>query len=263
MYGLKIEDLSILLVEPSSAQSKIIIAELKRAGVGSVEGVQSISTALGRLREYQPDLVISSMYFPEGTGTDLVIRMRSDPMLESLPFMLISSEDKFEYLDPIKQAGVVAILPKPFNGDDLKRALISTLDYLEGDDLELDNFDVREVRILLVDDSAMARKHISRVLRNLGASIIVEAHDGKEAIELLQDREFDLVVTDYNMPVMDGEELLKYIRTQSSQSYVPVIMVTSEQNQSTLSSIQQQGVSAMCDKPFDTSHVKGLLKQLL
>lgn len=263
MYGLKIEDLSILLVEPSLAQSKIITAELKRAGVRSIESVQGISAALGRLQEYMPDLVISAMYFPEGTGTDFVSRMRADPRLEALPFMLVSSEDKFEYLDPIKQAGVVAILPKPFNGDDLRRALISTLDYLEGDDLELDNFDIRELRILLVDDSALARKHIGRVLGNLGAAKIVEAQDGKEAIELLQQREFDLVVTDYNMPVMDGEELLKYIRTESSQSYVPVIMVTSEKNQATLSSIQQQGVSAMCDKPFDTSHVKGLLQQLL
>lgn len=263
MHGLKIEDLSILLVEPSLAQSKIILSELREAGVCAVEVCQSITSALGRLKEYLPDLVISSMYFPEGTGTDLVTSMRKDPHLEALPFMLVSSEEKFEYLDPIKQAGVVAILPKPFDGEDLKRALISTLDYLEGEDIELDSFDIQDVRILLVDDSPLARKHIGRVLGNLGAAKIVEAKDGKEAIGLLQEREFDLVVTDYNMPVMDGEELLKYIRTQSSQSYVPVIMVTSEKNQATLSSIKQQGVSAMCDKPFDTTHVKSLLRRLL
>jgi two-component system chemotaxis response regulator CheY len=263
MHELKIEDLSILMVEPSLAQSKIIISRLKEAGVKSVENCHSISSALERLNGFLPDLVVSAMYFPEGTGTDLVTAMRSDPRLETIPFMLVSSEEKFEYLDPIKQAGVVAILPKPFDGADLKKALISTLDFIEQDDLELDNFDIRDVRILLVDDSNMARRHIGRVLANLGAVRITEAANGRDAIELMQNNEFDLVVTDYNMPVLDGEGLLKYIRTESSQSYVPVIMVTSERNQASLASIRQQGVSAMCDKPFDAAHVKGLFRQLL
>lgn len=263
MYKLQIEELSILLVEPSIPQRKIIVAKLAGSGVKNVESVSDLPEALQKLANYQPDLVVSAMYLPSGTGTELITAMRENSRLESIPFMLVSSETKFEHLDPIRQAGVVAILPKPFGGDELRQALQATLQYIESDDLDLESFDIRDVRMLLVDDSALARKHIRRVLENMGAVRITEAADGWEAIEILQHDEFDLVVSDYNMPHVDGEELLRYIRLKSSQSYLPVIMVTSEQNQAKLSSIQQSGVSALCDKPFDTLHVKQLLQQLL
>ena len=263
MYKLEIQELSILLVEPSLPQRKIIISKLAESGVKNVEAVSDVPEALAKLQGYKPDLVVSAMYLPSGTGTDLIMAMRLDRRLEAIPFMLVSSETKFEHLDPIRQAGVVAILPKPFGGEELQQALHATLHYIESDDLDLESFDIREVRMLLVDDSAMARKHIRRVLENMGAVRITEAVDGREAIERLQHEEFDLVVSDYNMPHVDGEELLRYIRQKSSQSYLPVIMVTSEQNDATLSSIQRSGVSALCDKPFDTLHVKKLLQQLL
>jgi two-component system chemotaxis response regulator CheY len=101
------------------------------------------------------------------------------------------------------------------------------------------------------------------VLTNLGARDITQAVDGADAIERLKETEFDLVVTDYNMPHVDGEQLLRYIRNESSQSYVPVLMVTSEQNEATLSSVQKSGVSGLCDKPFDTDNVKQILANLL
>lgn len=263
MHNIDIEDLSILLVEPSSPQRKIIEAALLDGGVNNVDFAEGIGDAMDQLQYYQPDLVISSMYFDEGTGTDLILQIRNDPNLEELPFMLISSETKLEYLEPIKQAGVIAILPKPFDDEDLRRALKTAVDFICDDELELDSFDMESVRILLVDDSRMARKHISKVLSNLGARNITEAEDGQEAIDILKNMEFDLVVTDYNMPHVDGEELLQYIRNESQQKYVPVLMVTSEQNEATLNHIQQSGVSGLCDKPFNTDHVRKLLVSLL
>jgi two-component system chemotaxis response regulator CheY len=263
MKSIRIEDLSILLVEPSIAQSKIIKSALNAGGVSQVELAHSIDDALLRLQDYQPDVVISSMYFEGGTGTDLLLKIRHNPEMENLPFMLVSSETKFEYLDPIKQAGVVAILPKPFDLKDLRQALRATLDYIEEEDIELETFDIQSLRILIVDDSMLARRHINRVLTNLGARDITQAVDGADAIERLKESEFDLVVTDYNMPHVDGEQLLRYIRNESSQSYVPVLMVTSEQNEATLSSVQKSGVSGLCDKPFDTDNVKQILANLL
>lgn len=263
MQKLHVNDLHIVLVEPSTMQSKLIASKLKEGGVASVECCDSIKAALERLESYVPDLICSAMYFPDGTGIDFLATLKQDERLEQVPFMLISSEQKLEYLDPIKQAGVMAILPKPFDADDLRRGLISTLGYLEKEDTELTNYDINEVRILVVDDSSLARKHIMRVLANLGATQLEEAADGAEAIEKLTKSTFDLVVTDYNMPKLDGGELLKFIRNESDQSHLPVIMVTSEQNQATLCSVRQEGVSALCDKPFDTQYVRGLLQQLL
>jgi two-component system chemotaxis response regulator CheY len=263
MQQLNLEDLSILLVEPSLAQAKIITRALQSAGIHHVEHAPGPQQAMDRMNTFHPDLVASAMYFDGSTGTELLLALRADSRFEATPFMLVSSEQKFEYLDPIKQAGVVAILPKPFGAEELKVALLSTLNYLENSEVELSNFDIATVRFLVVDDSTLARKHICRVLANMGAEQITEAIDGSVAMTLMQEHEFDMVITDYNMPKVDGEQLLRYIREQSSQSYLPVVMVTSEQNNAVLSSIQRSGVSAMCDKPFDAEHVRHLLQRLL
>jgi two-component system chemotaxis response regulator CheY len=101
------------------------------------------------------------------------------------------------------------------------------------------------------------------VLANLGIQHFTEAENGKQAVGIIDQHFFDLVVTDYNMPEMDGRELTEYIRTQSWQSTVPILMVSSESNQSRLAAVEQAGVSGVCDKPFESAMVKGLLQKML
>lgn len=108
----------------------------------------------------------------------------------------------------------------------------------------------------------MARNHICRVLQQLGIEQVDEAEDGQQGIYCLQHSVYDLVVTDYNMPVLDGEALINYIRQTTEFAHIPIMMVTSEE-QSRLSSIRQAGVSAICDKPFDINGVRQLLISLL
>ncbi len=73
----------------------------------------------------------------------------------------------------------------------------------------------------------------------------------------------DLVVTDYNMPEMDGRGLVDYIRTKSWQNSVPILMVTSESDEGRLAAIEEAGVSGICDKPFEPDIVKALLTKIL
>ena len=209
-----------------------------------------------------PDLVMSSMYFNAGTGSELLERMRGTEKLKDVPFMLISSEHRFEQLDPVKQAGVMAILPKPFSVDDMRMALEATAEYMTIDEDGDEDFG-GDLRVLVVDDSSTARKHISRLLENMGLENITLARDGIEAVKILEDTMFDIVITDFNMPEMDGERLTSYIRNHSDQSSIPILMVTSENDEARLDSVMRSGVSAICDKPFDAVHVKNLLGQLL
>ena len=127
MTDLTISDLAIAVIEPSIMQARIIAAHLDDLGVHKVQLFHSGQEALGKIEKSIPDLVISSMYLPDMTGTDLVLALRGNPELELVPYMLISSETSFASLDPIRQAGVVAILPKPFASVDLKRAFFSTI----------------------------------------------------------------------------------------------------------------------------------------
>ncbi len=261
MPQLSIKDLSVLLVEPSATQSKFIAGVLDDVGIWNIKTSGSIPEAISSMSTYPPDLIISTMYFENGTGCDLITHVRNDDVLQETPFILISSETSHAALDPVKQAGIVAILSKPFRLAELKKALYATVSQLEPEKIK--EIDFEQLRILVVDDSTLARNHITRVLQNLGAKNITQVEDGIYAVEELKTKKFDLVVTDYNMPQMNGNELVDHIRTNSNQSSLPVLMITSEMNRVRSTAIGQEGVSALCGKPFDINNIRGLLKNIL
>jgi len=263
MTNIAIHDLAITVVEPSAVQAQIIAGHLRTAGVRDVQAFHTGADVLAHLERFKSDLVISAMYLPDMTGAELVQHLRTSPHLEDLPFMLISSETSFAMLDPIRQAGVVAILPKPFAPQDLRRALFATLEFVNPDVAALADVVLDDLKVLVVDDSSTARKHIVRVLNNLGLENITTAENGRAAVELIEHNFFDLVVTDYNMPEMDGEMLTRHIRGHSSQRSIPVLMVTSEGDCSRLAAVQQAGVSGICGKPFDVITVKQTIRNLL
>ncbi len=263
MSKLSIEELYILLLEPSQTQRKIIASKLVQAGNTNLDQVATPEEAWQKIQNARPDLVISSFYFENDTGIELLEKIRNDESLEDIPFMLISSEHRFEQLDPIKQAGVMAILPKPYEVDDLRLALEATTKYMSTEEDQGNLLDLDGLKALVVDDSSTARKHISRMLNNMGLTDLTLAHDGSEAVELLEQQMFDIVITDFHMPEMDGEKLTSFIRNNSSQASIPILMVTSENNEARVDSFIRSGVSAVCDKPFDAGYVKNLLGQLL
>ncbi len=263
MFDVSIADLSIILVEPSTTQRNLIINSLDTAGIQEIEAVQTGEVALQRIAASHPDLVISAMYLEDMTGTELVIEMRNNSNIKDIPFMLISSEKRFKMLDPIRQAGVVAILPKPFLHSDLQRALASTLDFVKPEELALNNIDISQLKVMVVDDSRMARRHIQRVLTDMGIVNITTAENGKKAVILFDQSPYDLIVTDLNMPEMDGKELVEYIRQKSARPDTPVMMVTSEDNSARLTNVEQSGVSAICDKPFEPADVRSTLMRVL
>lgn len=256
-------DISLLLVEPSDTQRKIILNKLKKEGITDVTTANDIAETIAIIERHPPDLIASALYLDDGTALELLTTIKSNEKLADIAFMLVTSQNKREHLEEFKQSGVVALLPKPFTAEHLGAAINTTIDLLSPDEMELDHFDVHEIRVLLVDDSKLARNHIRRVLNNLGLNKITEAEDGQQAIYLIEDNMFDLVVTDYNMPEVDGRELTRYIREQSQQSHLPILMVTSESSDAHLANIEQDGVNALCDKPFEPQFVKKLLFQLL
>jgi len=260
---MNLSDLSILLIEPSMTQRKVILAHLIEEGVSKIDGVETGQAALDLLQNYAPDLIISAMYLPDMTATELLGTIRATESLEEINFMLVSSETRFKALNPIRQAGVVAILPKPFNHADLRRALRTTVDYIDPEEMELENYDITKLNVLLVDDSVTARNHIKRVLNSLGIQNIQTASNGVEAVEILRNTEFDLIVTDLNMPEMDGQQLTEFVSNDMGNTYVPIVIVTSEHDQIRLGHVQQAGVSAVCDKPFEPQTIREILYRVL
>lgn len=258
-----LSELYVVLVEPSKSQSKIIIQQFEALGIHQYKHCKTGKSALDTIVDDIPDLVLSALHLEDMTGRDLVLKMRALSSTEATPFILISTTTSFKELDPIKQAGASAVLQKPFTVKDLKRAVINTMDWENPDQIELEDLDPENLEILVVDDSRLARKMISRTLNKMGIEKITEAADGAEAKPLIQDKIFDLIVTDFNMPEVDGHELLRFIRNESNQSSVPVLMVTTEGDASKLAAVQNDGVSAIVDKPFEVAEVKRLIESSL
>ena len=125
-------------------------------------------------------------------------------------------------------------------------------------------FDPKAIRILLVEDTAVMRKIETKTLRNLGFTSIVEAADGKEAVALLQEgRSADLVISDWNMPNMDGLELLKNVRSDPQLKDIPVLMVTAEAEKEKVVAAIQAGVNNYIVKPFTGEVLKEKIDKIL
>jgi two-component system chemotaxis response regulator CheY len=167
---------------------------LNQENVKNVVAVSNIKEAISIIEKDGADLVVSALYLEDGTALEILTKMKNTPSSADIPFMLVSSENRPEKLEEFKQAGVAAILPKPFSTQNLARALKASLDMINTEDMDLELFDVKEVRVLLVDDSTLARNHIRRVLEGLGIARIIEAENGAMALTMLKENTFDLVV---------------------------------------------------------------------
>ncbi len=145
MQNIEIADLSILLIEPSATQLKVIMKHLHDEGIVNIEGVSTAEEAKTSIQNYSPDLIVSAMYLPDKMATELIQELKVDEQYKDIPFMLISSETSPKILEVVRQSGVVAILPKPFNHEDLKRALKTTIEYIDPEELELEYYDIEKL----------------------------------------------------------------------------------------------------------------------
>jgi len=122
-----------------------------------------------------------------------------------------------------------------------------------------------ESDVLVVDDSAAIRKILQRVLRGTGMAIrtIHEAGDGQEALEVLNAHKVDLVLTDINMPKMDGLQLLASMKGSAQWRHVPVMMITTEGGETKVSEAVRLGASGYVRKPFTADQIKEKLAGIL
>lgn len=118
------------------------------------------------------------------------------------------------------------------------------------------------MKILIVDDFSTMRRIIKNLLRDLGFNNTQEADDGSTALPMLQKGDFDFVVTDWNMPGMQGIDLLKAIRADDELKNIPVLMVTAEAKREQIIAAAQAGVNGYVVKPFTAATLKEKLDKI-
>ncbi len=120
----------------------------------------------------------------------------------------------------------------------------------------------QDIRILVVDDMSTMRRIIKTILNQLGYSNIEEAENGKQALGKLKKEKFDFVITDWNMPEMDGLELVKQIRSDDELKSLPVLMVTAEAKKENVMEALKAGVNNYIVKPFTPEVLKEKMEKI-
>jgi len=119
------------------------------------------------------------------------------------------------------------------------------------------------VRLLVVDDSSTMRRIIRNNLKVVGYDDVLEAENGEGALARLQAEKIDLVITDWNMPVMNGLELVGAMRKAEAWKGTPVLMVTTVAEKDEILKAMQAGVTNYVVKPFDSATLKKKIDQIL
>ncbi len=120
----------------------------------------------------------------------------------------------------------------------------------------------KNIKILIVDDFSTMRRIIKNLLRDLGFTNTAEADDGTTALPMLQSGGYELLITDWNMPGMQGIDLLRAVRADPKLARLPVLMVTAEQKKEQIIEAAKAGVNGYIVKPFTAATLKDKLDKI-
>jgi len=121
----------------------------------------------------------------------------------------------------------------------------------------------KNMSILIVDDYKTMLRIIRNLLKQLGFNDVDEAIDGSSALAKLRDKDFGLVISDWNMEPMSGLQLLKEVRADVKLKEIPFIMITAESKSENVIAAKEAGVSNYIVKPFNAATLKGKLSTVL
>ena len=222
---------------------------------------RSARETLDAIVQLRPSIVITSFQLPDGNGIEFLQRLRHDLRWESMPVVLVTSDPLVaSQLQFINDRRATTLVEKPFKRADLEAAIRQTLSESCRQSNQIAG--LSQLRVMIVDDSSVARRSIEETLIEIGFSRFTHAENGQVAADALAQRNFELVVTDYNMPEMNGYALVEWIRGKSPQPHVPIIMCTTVFDPQKLAEVYQLGVSAICNKSFERDLVRNIIIRL-
>ena len=117
--------------------------------------------------------------------------------------------------------------------------------------------------ILIVEDSSTTRALIRAVIDELGDFDTVEAATGFEALKMLPQQEYDLIITDINMPDINGLELINFVRSNARYSHVPIIIVSTERSEEDKKRGMALGATAYVSKPFKSLELQEVIQKII
>ncbi len=240
----------ILVVDDSSSIRKFIRDELKGDGYQVLEAKDGFDALIKATVPPLPDLITLDVDMPKLDGFEVCRKLYDDQYISQyshfngrrIPVIFVTANDAIADRRKGFDVGAANFVAKPFAKGQILDAVNKILrpnDRLKGQ------------TVLVVDDSALARHIIRGSLESEGMTVI-EAKDGIQGLEVAVNKmdQIDLVITDLNMPRMDGGELCKKIRYELGLEDLPIIIFTGEEDQSELLDVFKAGATDYLTKPF-------------
>jgi serine/threonine protein kinase len=249
---------TVLIVEKSRLQAAMITKMLNQFEVDDIHVATCGAAAIEKLEAIPVHVVLASAQLSDMQGVTLAEHIRDELRWSQVAVIVMASDPLNRSMTQIlARIGASSVIQKPFDAGQLKEMIDELLMTEHAESGEMSTLGSRNV--LIVDDSTVAQRRIRQTLTELGFADFVLADDGLAGVAEMQQQNFDLVVTDYNMPNMNGHEFVEWVRNESEQKDVPIIMVTTEFDPAKLAGVYQLGVSAICDKSFERNQVRNIV----
>lgn len=244
--------LRVLLVDDSALIHKHTVPLLVAAGYEVSEAWDG-AEALEKLKTERADLVLTDVEMPRLDGYALCMALKNDPATEDVPVIICSSLGEASDLERGFDVGADDYLVKPVVPEELVSRLHSLLAtrMLSG----------RE-RVLVVDDSAAIRHLVSDCLRRQGF-VVSTAVDGQDGLEKAKQGRPELVLTDYDMPRMNGFELVLGLRRDPTTRDIPLVMLTARESKRDQAQMRAAGLTSYLVKPFGPDKCVAIVERVL
>lgn len=242
----------ILFVDAGKTLLHVVRAALSPAGF-RVVAAHGAEQALGLCRKHPFELVLTSVLLPGLSGLDLCRRLKEENAGRYLPVIILSSSDDPLNMETAFGCGADDYLLKSFTPEMLAAKVSEHLDLAERK---------RHNKILVVDDAKLIREMLRHSFIKSGHCVLTAAN-GREALELALAHRPDVVVTDIEMPEMDGYELCEKLRDEPQLRHTLVVIMSARDRQSDILRGERLGVSRYFVKPFDVEKMQLVVEQLL
>jgi len=244
--------LRILIIDDSSSTRKglkELLGPLDAEIAEAANGYDGLNIAL----DGHVDLVITDIDMPQMNGIELCQALKHHPDTRGIPVIMVSAFDSNHDIDLGFQAGATAYLSKR----DARTYLFDTIEKM----LSKSTFQRKQL-IMVVEDSRPVSRMVEEGLAQEGFQVITAKH-GKEALELLSAKRPDLILSDLDMPEMDGFQLCEALHTNHELASIPFVAMSTMSGRGQMKRIIQQGAAGYIVKPFNLDELVILIERLL
>lgn len=271
----QLENLNVLVVDDNSTNLTVAQYYLNSTGCNVYE-TNNPEATFSILANNKIDIILLDYLMPDMDGASLATKIKSLPEYSHIPLVLITSFTKRGNAKVASDAGFIGYLTKPIRKDDLLQCILMSLaavkkENLSENDVFITRHTIREnnfnqkIKILLVEDNEINQKLTVKILSKAGFNCDV-ASDGSKAVEAFKNNEYDAILMDCQMPVMDGYEATKTIRnieTENNKIPTPIIALTADVMGEVIDKCHSHGMNDYISKPVSAEKLVEIISKHL